>query len=459
MRLAAVLAALLAFALPARAENMSERLARRLDKAVRDSSQRTESEFRELLASGLHPGSPLAAIRRSITWDSCREGVEFLASDALLGRDTGSDGHRAAAEWAAKRFESFGLKPVGDDGGWFQNWKWARRKTMNVVALLEGETDEVVVVGAHLDHVGHGDPGIFSGRIPNPLAGEDRIYNGADDNASGSDALVHIAQALAALGKKPRRGVLFILFSGEEKGLLGSSHYLANPIVPLEKTVAMLNFDMVGRNKDRECAVLGAQCSPELGRAVLRANRGIGMKLDVPTDSTPTIFMQSDQFTFYQKRIPCLFFTTGGHTEYHTALDHADRINVGKIEDIAELGALLALGIAEDRQRPTWLPISGLGPKLGVTPQPLAGAQLQALGLRENEGGVRLASLMDNFPAKNAGLQVGDIVIAFDGKPLPRENTLEAFRKAITKVKAGGSQEVTVIRNTKRLTVTVQYEK
>ena len=456
MRLAILAAVLIAIPAAVLADSPSPRLDRRIEKALADSNARAESQMKEILERELHPGSSLAVIRSAVTFDACREGVTYLAGDELGGRDTGSEGHRKATEWAAGVFKEAGLEAVGDGGTYFQGWRFGKKATRNVVAFLRGETDELVVVGAHLDHIGTGAPGFFSGRIPNPLAGDDQIYNGADDNASGSTAVVMMAKALGALKRKPKRGVLFILFAGEEKGLLGSGWYVGHPIFPLEKTVAMINLDMVGRNRDHACEVLGAEGSPELRSALETANKRIGMNLTVRTTQ---IFAQSDQLAFYQKKIPCLFFTSGGHPQYHTALDHPDLINFGKIEEVAELGASLVLRITRLKTRPTFRSIPGLGPRLGVTPANLTPDQCDDLGIPKDEGGVLLNAVMEKFPAAAAGLRAGDVVVSIDGKPLPRKNALDEFRQKIMEAKPGAKQKFGVMRGGMLTTVTVKYPK
>ncbi len=451
--LAAASAAVFSLLLPLAAESpSSSRIERRLRKALEDGEQRTASAIGEELDAALRPGSSLAAIRSFIRFDSCREDIYYLASDELAGRDTGAEGHRKAAQWAADRFAAAGLKPVGDDDTYFQNWKFGKKPTLNVVAFLPGETDEVVVVGAHLDHVGKGPGGGFTARILHPLSGSDDIYNGADDNASGSAAVVEMGCALGSLKSKPKRGILFMLFSGEEKGLLGSRYYVDHPIFPLKQTVAMINFDMVGRNADHEMDVLGRDGSPELGAAVDRVNARFGMKLKMPAKS-PGIFMQSDQYSFHPKGVPSLFFTSGMHTEYHTALDHADQINIGKVEEIAELGAALLLDIANLEERPTWRKIE-LGPRLGVQPAEVPAAKRAELGLKDDEGAVLLSSVTPNYAAARNGLKAKDVIVAIDGEPLPAENTMEKFRERIYDSE---KQVFTVIRDGKRIEVKVDY--
>ncbi|MCE9583848.1 MAG: M28 family peptidase [Planctomycetes bacterium] len=446
-------AALLAVFLPLFAETpSSSRIERRLKKALEDGQQSAGSGLAADLDAALRPGSTLAAIRKAITFDACRSDIYFLASDELEGRDTGSVGHRKAAQWAADRFAEAGLKAVGDDETYFQAWKWGKKPTLNVVAYIEGKTDELVVVGAHLDHVGKGPAGGMSARIPHPLAGSDETYNGADDNASGSTTVVEMACALAKLQAKPQRGILFILFSGEEKGLFGSAYYAAHPIFPLKKTIAMLNYDMVGRNADHECDVLGQDGSPELGDAVRRVNASFGMNLHMPPKS-PGIYAQSDQWSFQPKGVPSIFFTSGMHTEYHTALDSADLINVGKLEEVAELGAALALEVANLENRPSWHKID-LGPRLGVGVGPISAKKRKELGVGEDEGAVILTQVTPDFPAARAGLLAGDVIVAIDGKKIPAEGSDEAFREMIYDSE---KQVFTVIRGGKRIKVTVDY--
>ncbi|KAF0242320.1 MAG: peptidase [Planctomycetota bacterium] len=453
----AAIAALFAALLPLAAESpSSNRIERRLHKALEDSEQRAASGIAEDLEAALRPGSTIAKIRKAVRFDTCREDIFFLAGDELEGRDTGSEGHRKAGAWAAERFANAGLKPVGDNDTYFQAWTFGKKPnakpTLNVVAYLEGETDEVVVVGAHLDHVGKGQPGGWTGRIPHPLAGSDAVFNGADDNASGSAAVVEMGCALGKIKAKPKRGILFILFSGEEKGLIGSRWYVDHPIFPLKKTVAMINFDMVGRNADHEMELLGCDGSPELAAAAKAVNGQFKMNLKIPARSTG-IFMQSDQYSFHPKGVPSLFFTSGMHTEYHTALDHPDLINIGKIEEIAELGAALALDVANLEERPTWVKID-LGPRLGVQPSEPGAKKRTELGLQDTEGAITLTSVTPNFAAARSGLKAGDVIVAIDGKPFPRKNAMEAFR---TRIYEAEKQVFTVIRGGKRIEVNVEY--
>jgi peptidase M28-like protein/PA domain-containing protein len=214
--------------------------------------------------------------------------------------------------------------------------------TANVLALLPGTDeklrDEWVIVGAHYDHVGENEAG--------------EVWNGADDNASGTATMLGIAEALAA-GPPPKRSVLFVAFGAEEKGLLGSMNYLDDPAVPLAQTVAMVNLDMVGRNKPDHVTLIGARSSPEVQTLAERAAKDVGMTLD---DDGEPFFDQSDHAGFYHRGIPVAFLTTMEHADYHHATDTADKIDGDKMERIARLTLAIVRGVADADARPTYVP-------------------------------------------------------------------------------------------------------
>ncbi len=201
--------------------------------------------------------------------------------------------------------------------------------TQNVVALREGSDPELkkqlIVVGAHYDHVGY-KPGQAD-------SGEDYIYNGADDNASGTVALLEVAEAFSRQ-PRPRRSVLFIAFAGEEKGLFGSRYYVEQPLWPLSQTRAMFNMDMVGRNQGDRVSIIGYRHSPDLKRINEAANKYVGMDLRYDGEE---FFRRSDHYNFARKKIPVLFYNTGLHKDYHKVSDNPDKINVGKIATVARL--------------------------------------------------------------------------------------------------------------------------
>ena len=198
-------------------------------------------------------------------------------------------------------------------------------QTRNVVGVIEGSDpvlkNEYVLVTGHYDHVGQKDQ---------------FIYHGADDNASATAAVLAIAEAFRALPAPPKRSVMFLVFEAEEDGLLGAFHYITNPIVPLDKTVAVLNMDMIGRDEDSPTwnthaadnvngvNLIGTLYSPDMRKVVEAENRAIGLKLDYKTDADDREgwFSRSDHYPFAVKGVPVAFFNTGEHPDYHTAERH-----------------------------------------------------------------------------------------------------------------------------------------
>jgi len=213
--------------------------------------------------------------------------------------------------------------------------------TQNVVGFLEGSDpllkNEIVVIGAHYDHVG---------------VSNDSIYNGADDNASGTAGVLEVAEAFAHCKTKPRRSILFITFAGEEKGLFGSRYFTTDPIFPIENIVTMLNLDMISRNDTNEVAIVGSKSSEDLKAINEQCNRTIGLKLDYDQDR---YFMQSDHYSFYRKDIPVLFYFTKETPDLHKPSDDPDKIIPVKMARIGQLVFSTAWSIANRTERPRFV--------------------------------------------------------------------------------------------------------
>ncbi len=223
----------------------------------------------------------------------------------------------------------------------------------NVVAILEGSDpmlrNEYVTFSGHMDHVGVG----------NPVNG-DSIYNGADDDASGTIAVVEAAEAFATLHPRPRRSLMFILVSGEERGLWGSEYFADNPPVPIESIVANLNTDMVGRNWKDTIVAIGKEHS-NLGETLARVNaRHPELGMTAIDDIWPNqrFYFRSDHYNFARKGVPILFFFNGTHEDYHRPGDHVEKIDGEKAARIVKLVFFLGLDIANADQRPQWYPES-----------------------------------------------------------------------------------------------------
>jgi hypothetical protein len=231
-------------------------------------------------------------------------------------------------------------------------------ETHNVVGVIEGSDprlkDEYVIVTGHYDHVGQKAP---------------FVYHGADDNATACAAVIAIAEAIKANPTPPKRSVMFLVFEAEEDFLQGAFHYVNNPIVPLDRTVAVLNMDMIGRDEDSATwntraeenrngvNLVGTLYSPELRRTIEAANQKIGLKLDYKTDKDDREgwFSRSDHFPFAIKGVPMVLFNTGEHPDYHTANDTWDRINYPKMEKIVRLVYLSARSLADSATRPKFV--------------------------------------------------------------------------------------------------------
>lgn len=216
----------------------------------------------------------------------------------------------------------------------------------NVVGYLEGSDpvlkNQLVVVGAHYDHVGH---------TKQRPGGEDSIYNGADDNASGTVALLGVANGLGALRDRPKRSLLLIAFAGEEKGLFGSESYARNPLFPLDSTVAMLNMDMVGRNSLDSLQLIGGSLAPDLLRISMEENAQVGFTLE----DAKLGFGGSDHMSFTKRKVPSLFYHSGLHPEYHQVTDEAKLINNEKVARTAKLVFLVAFRVANEPARPRYV--------------------------------------------------------------------------------------------------------
>ncbi len=223
------------------------------------------------------------------------------------------------------------------------------QQTRNVAGLLEGRDprlkQEVVIIGAHYDHLGCTEKS---------AAGQDSIYNGADDNASGTVGVLAAARAFASAGKRPRRSVLFIAFAGEEKGLFGSTHYVKEPLIPLDVTAAMLNMDMIGRNHPDSLTITGHGSSRELEKALHRANGKCRFMLEMGKEGA--MRGSSDHAPFARKQIPVLFFHSGMHADYHKVSDEADKCDAGKMARVTELCSRVAWLIADQKEKPLFIP-------------------------------------------------------------------------------------------------------
>lgn len=300
----------------------------------------------------------------------------------------------------------------------------------NVCARLRapGETQEpreTLLLGGHFDHLGFGEYGSRAGS-----KGKGVVHNGADDNATGTAMVMELAGFLAARRERLRRDVLFVLFTGEELGLLGSKHYVEKPIVPLAQTIAMLNFDMVGRLERGTLQVGGTGTSPVFPELLDAANE----KLRIQTRYNPGGQAPSDNAPFYEKNIPVLFFFTGLHKDYHRPKDDWNLVDRRGLAKIAELAARVCLELATCEQRPPFARADGsalsMGPHLG-------------LAVEQRDDGVYVIGVERGSPAAKVGFKVDDRIEEFDGQGI---RTTADFNEAHSRAKPRSRVTLTVRR-------------
>lgn len=328
--------------------------------------------------------------------------------------------------------------------------------TWNVIGCVEGSDpalkDEYVVVGAHYDHLGLG----HFGALDPGNAG--KIHYGADDNASGTAGLIEMAEAFGKSARRPKRSILLMAFAAEEKGLIGSQYYCEHPLVPLAQTVAMLNMDMIGRNETNRIEIEGAPTSKALHRILEEENAADPMTL---TYGTGVYFRQSDQYSFYEKDIPCLFFCDGLHPDYHRHSDTFDKIDAVKIARTSRLCLRVAWRVADMEGRPDFSKTAGGAaanrPRLGVVSQALDAETLEKLGLPADTKGVVLQQVVSDLPGAKAGLQEGDVITAFDGKRIEGKDPVTVFREAIVNAKKGVPLKIELLRAKKPMTIEVTF--
>jgi hypothetical protein len=400
-----------------------------------------------LLISLVAIGTRLEA-QRITTPPRLLDDIKFLSDDKLQGRVTGSPGADSAAAYLARRFSEVGLQPAA--GGWFQTFTVGRDAPAfhpgraaplegeNVIGILPGRDpvlrNQTVILGAHYDHLGLGG---FGSLDPDSTGA---VHNGADDNASGVAALIQVAARLAV--SPPARTVVFIAFSGEELGLLGSAHYVKEPIYPLTSTLAMVNLDMVGRLRNGRLIVYGARSAKEFPALLDSLNWYAGFDLKAQGDG----YGPSDQSSFYAAKRPVLHLFTDLHEDYHRTTDDWQKINVDGLKRVSDftLGLVTALAnrhralTFEDLPAPlplqTSAPLtgSGYGAYLGTVPD-----------LTGTPGGVRLVGVRAGSPAERAGLRGDDIITRIGTMETP---DLQAMTDALRSHHPGETVEIVVRR-------------
>lgn len=377
------------------------------------------------------------------------EDVRFLAADRLEGRLIGSAGADSAAAWIARRMEQAGLARAPGMSSWYQSFiiahdapaargtPLAGARGRNVIGVLKGRdpalASEYLVIGAHYDHLGNGGAGSLD---PDSVGVP---HNGADDNASGVAAMLEIARRLSLT--RPARSVLFVAFSGEEEGLLGSAYYVKYPPVPNDSVVAMLNFDMVGRLKDDKLVIYGVETAREWRGLIDSLNTTAKFALTLQGDG----YGPSDHTSFTLVKRPVLHFFTGTHPDYHRTTDDADRINLDGIARVAALAADVVRSAGNRGGPLTFVESAPPAAAAGGSRSSGYGAYLGSIpDMTGNPGGVALSGVRAGSPAEIGGLKAGDIIVRIGTHLVP---DLQAMTDALRAYAPGDTVEIAFRRD------------
>lgn len=378
--------------------------------------------------------------------------INYLASDQLEGRGTGTKGEKKAAEYIIKEFKKLKLEPRGNKKSFLQEFAFSAGgfhgnvtrtgKANNVVAFLSNQAKFTIVIGAHYDHLGLNEDG-------HSLDGEGKgkIHNGADDNASGVAGVIELAKYFALNNEKEPFNFLFICFSGEELGLLGSKYFTDNPTFPLDSVTAMFNMDMVGRLKkvNPTLTVSGTGTSPNWESIIQSFQSGA---MNIRLDSSG--IGPSDHTSFYKKEIPSLHFFSGTHADYHKPSDDAQLINAQGEEVILMIIASIIEQLPSNKKL-TFLPtrssattsVSKFKVTLGIMPS-----------YAESTNGLEVEAVIEGKPAQKAGLKSGDIITLMGEMKV---TGIQDYMEALSKFEKGNTVIVRVKRGNEELNMEVKF--
>ncbi|MCS6974431.1 MAG: M20/M25/M40 family metallo-hydrolase [Cyclobacteriaceae bacterium] len=379
-----------------------------------------------------------------------RSHIKILASDSLQGRGTGTEGERMAASYVESQFKKLKLRPMGTNGSFYQEFPFRGGAhgegepgtARNVIAFLDNKAPYTIIIGAHYDHLGLGMQG--GSLDANP---KDKIHNGADDNASGTAGALELARYLATNRKKEKHNFLFILFSGEEMGLLGSKYFTEHPTYDLAKVNFMINMDMIGRlNPETKTVVVNGTGTSPVWEPLLQSLATEQLK--IKTDSSG--IGPSDHTSFYLKNIPVLHFFTGSHGDYHKPSDDWDKINyegavavLNLIRQVIEaLDAQPKLQFLKTKSNAMAVR-SPFKVTLGVMPS-----------YSSSEPGLKVDGVTEGRPAQKAGIQAGDLIIQLGPYEI---KDVQSYMEALGKFEKGQKAEVKVKRGGEVISLTVEF--
>ncbi|HOZ51990.1 MAG TPA: M28 family peptidase [Chitinophagaceae bacterium] len=388
-----------------------------------------------------------------ISSDLIMNHISYLSSDELGGRGTSTKEELKAAKYIANQFEAMHLEAKGNKGYYYDFlYKLSAnihdtntigvpsKKGRNVVAFLNNGAKQTVVIGAHYDHLGYGFD--HNSLDPNP---ENKIHNGADDNASGVAGVIELARYFSLNGIKENYNFLFMTFSGEELGLIGSKKWCENPTIPLSSINYMINMDMIGRLNDstKKLLIYGVGTSPDWINAIEKTNHYFSIKNDSAGIGP------SDQTSFYLKDIPVLHFFTGQHSDYHKPTDDFNKVNIqGEalilemiIDLVYHLDAKPKLAFLKTKNNESTK--MSFKVTMGIMPD-----------YTFEEKGLRLDGVTENKPASNAGLQQGDIILKMGDTDILN---IQDYMKSLNSFNKGDEVQVLIQRRGEMMIKVVRF--
>jgi len=391
-----------------------------------------------------------SAFSQKIEEKNLKAHIKVLSDDTMQGRQTGSEGEKMAMEYIEKQFKKLNLTPKGESSTFEQSFPFkggmhgtgTEGTGHNVVAYLDNQASNTIIIGAHFDHLGLGEYG--SSLDANPAG---KIHNGADDNASGVAGVLELARYFSTNKVKEKSNFLFICFSGEELGLFGSKYFNEHPTLDLNQVNYMINMDMIGRLNPttKSISVSGTGTSPVWEPALKSIS---GTQLSIKTDSSG--IGPSDHTSFYLKNIPVLHFFTGSHSDYHKPSDDWDKINYAGEKEVLELITALIEKL-NDEPKLAFLETKNKSMDssrsfkvtLGVMPSYTSDA-----------AGLLVDGVTEGRPAQKAGIETGDIIIQIGEYPI---KDIQNYMDALGKFEKGQTTSVKVKRKNEVLTLNVTF--
>jgi Peptidase family M28/PDZ domain len=382
-------------------------------------------------ASGTEKSEPL----KSIQAGDIKKHISFLASDALEGREAGSRGGYAAGAYIANYLKKMDqLKPAGQN----DSFQYFDKNYRNLLFQIKGTdptlSKEIILIGGHYDHVGYGNQ--FNSRGP-----IGQIHNGADDNASGVALLMELAEALQLTPYQGKRTIVLAFWDAEEKGLLGSRHWVAHPTQPLSQIKFVINIDMVGRMQKNPVKIIGTRSAFGLRKFMSKQTGTLPVKLEFDWVMDPN----SDHFPFFKKKLPVAFFHTGKHIDYHRPSDDVEKVDFDGIEKQGQyiyqllMSAVNAKLLPSFRQKSIQESHKKNAPVISVQKQSQSRLGIAWAYYPSLKREVKITKVYSGTPAEDAGLQIGDEITSFGGYSVKE---CEDFRQIVSTVRQNVTAEV-----------------